>query len=166
MLSDRLVRMIEDHAEELSHALVQNLQSNPRTESYHQLSREAIHCRAYGVYRNLGLWLNSKADEGHCSKLHRVGKETPDRGSPSQRGRLRPHLDQVPSTRLYSVCRFGRFCRGALPGAGASSPIRPVLRQSHLLHRQGLRARGYFRGDEPHRQERALSLPRPPAPWS
>ena len=54
MLSDRLVRMTEDHAEELTHALVQNLQSNQRTGSYHQLSREAIHRRAYDVYKNLG----------------------------------------------------------------------------------------------------------------
>jgi len=63
MLSDRLVRMIEHHAEELTRALVEDLQSNPRTASYHRLSREAIHDRAHNVYKNLGLWLNSKAEE-------------------------------------------------------------------------------------------------------
>ena len=62
MLSDRLVRMIEHHADELTRALVQDIQSNPRTASYHRLSRETIHNRTYHVYKDLGLWLSSKGE--------------------------------------------------------------------------------------------------------
>jgi len=63
MLSDRLIRMIEHHADELTRGLVVDLRSNTRTPSYHRLSREAIHNRTYNVYKNLGLWLGSKAQE-------------------------------------------------------------------------------------------------------
>jgi hypothetical protein len=63
MLSDRLIRMIEHHADELTRALVENLLSNRRTASYNRLSREALHGRTYDVYKNLGLWLSSKAEE-------------------------------------------------------------------------------------------------------
>jgi hypothetical protein len=82
MLSDRLVRMIENHAEELTRALVQNLQSNPRTASYHRVSREAVHRRTYDVYKNLGLWLNSKADEDIEANYTELGKKREAEGAP------------------------------------------------------------------------------------
>ena len=82
MLSDRLVRMIEHHAEELTRALVDDLQSNPRTASYHRLSREAIHDRTYHVYKDLGLWLNSKAEEDIEASYTELGKERAAEGIP------------------------------------------------------------------------------------
>jgi len=82
MLSDRLVRMIEHHADELTRALVENLRSNPRTASYHRLSREAIHDRAYLVYKNLGLWLNSKAEEDIEANYTELGKKREAEGVP------------------------------------------------------------------------------------
>jgi hypothetical protein len=75
MLSDRLVRMIEDHADELTRALVHNLQTNPRTASYHKLPREAIHERTYNVYKNLSLWLSSKSDENIEASYTDMGKQ-------------------------------------------------------------------------------------------
>ena len=82
MLSDRLVRMIEQHAEDLTRALVENLQSNPRTASYHRLSRGAIHDRAHHVYKNLGLWLNSKAEEDIEASYTELGREREAEGIP------------------------------------------------------------------------------------
>ena len=82
MLSDRLVRMIEQHAEELTRALVEDIQSNPRTASYHRLSRGAIHDRAYNVYKDLGLWLNSKAEEDIEASYTALGKEREAEGIP------------------------------------------------------------------------------------
>jgi hypothetical protein len=82
MLSDRLVRMIEQHADELTRALVENLHSNPRTASYHRLSREAIHDRTYNVYKNLGLWLSSKAEEDIEAAYTELGKEREVEGIP------------------------------------------------------------------------------------
>ena len=82
MLSDRLIRMIEHHADELTRALVEDLQSNPRTASYHRLSREAIHDRTYHVYKDLGLWLNSKAEEDIEASYTELGKEREAEGIP------------------------------------------------------------------------------------
>jgi hypothetical protein len=82
MLSDRLIRMIELHADELTRALVKDLQSNTHTASYHRLSREAIHDRTYNVYKNLGLWLSSKAEEDIEAAYTELGKKREAEGIP------------------------------------------------------------------------------------
>jgi len=63
MLSARLVKMIENHAQELTQGVVSDLQANPKTPSYHQLSREALHQRVHEVFRDFGQWLEYKPDE-------------------------------------------------------------------------------------------------------
>ncbi len=63
MLSARLVQMIEDHAEELTRGVINDLHSNRRTPHYHHLTHEQLHHRTYTVYRNLGHWLSHKTDE-------------------------------------------------------------------------------------------------------
>jgi len=82
MLSDRLVRMIEGHAEELTRALDEDLQSNPRTASYHSLQRETIHHRTYQVYKELGVWLNSKAESDIETNFMELGKQREGEGVP------------------------------------------------------------------------------------
>ena len=75
MLSDRLVRMIEHHADELTRALVDDLHTNPRTASYHKFSREAIHHRTYSVYKDLGQWLNRNAEEEIEARYTTLGNQ-------------------------------------------------------------------------------------------
>jgi len=82
MLSDRLVRMIEHHADELTRGLVEDLRSNPRTASYHKFSREAIQLRTYHVYKDLGLWLNSKAEEDIEARYTKLGNQREAEGVP------------------------------------------------------------------------------------
>jgi len=82
MLSDRLVRLIEHHADELTRALVEDLHTNPRTVSYHRFSREAIQQRTYNVYKDLGLWLNSKAEEEIEARYTGLGKQREAEGIP------------------------------------------------------------------------------------
>jgi hypothetical protein len=121
MLSDRLVRMIEDHGEELTHALVQNLQSNQRTGSYHQLSREAIHRRAYDVYKNLGSWLNSKAEEDIEADYPALGTRREAEGVP---------LSEV----VYALILTKYHLRDYIGGAGlVDSAV--DLYQEQELHR-------------------------------
>jgi hypothetical protein len=74
--------MIESHADELTHALVEDIRSNSRTASYHRLSREAIQHRTYHVYKDLGLWLNSKADEDIEANYTELGKKRKAEGLP------------------------------------------------------------------------------------
>jgi hypothetical protein len=57
MISVRLVGMIEDHAEQLTAGLVNDLQRHPRLSGYHRLSPDELHNRAYNVYHNLSKWV-------------------------------------------------------------------------------------------------------------
>jgi len=69
MLSAHLIRTIEMHAEELTRELLDDLGRNPRTPSFHGLTREELHSRVYDVYHNLGRWLAEK-DESHIEKAY------------------------------------------------------------------------------------------------
>ena len=57
MLSARLVRMIEDHAEPLAREVLKDLQTNAHTPAYHSLSEHDLYARVYDVYHNLGRWV-------------------------------------------------------------------------------------------------------------
>ena len=57
MLSSRLIRAIEDHAEELTQGVLADVGQNPRTPAYHSLPRSELHRRVYDVYHHLGRWL-------------------------------------------------------------------------------------------------------------
>lgn len=74
MLHARLVRMVEDHADQITHALLNDLQSNPRTPTYHSLSRDELHRRVFEVYRNLGRWVADEADETVEAAYSDLGK--------------------------------------------------------------------------------------------
>jgi hypothetical protein len=60
MLSARLIRAIEQHAEELTKGVIAELRRNPRTPAYHGLANPELHHRVYTVYRNLGRWIGEK----------------------------------------------------------------------------------------------------------
>jgi hypothetical protein len=62
MLSARLVRMIQDHAEDLTREVLRDLQSNPRTPAYHTLPPDELRRRIYDVYHNFGRWLGDKTE--------------------------------------------------------------------------------------------------------
>ena len=63
MLSARLVQIIEEHAEELTGRVLEDVAANPRTPHYHGLSSEEMHRRVYDVYHNLGRWLGDQTEE-------------------------------------------------------------------------------------------------------
>jgi hypothetical protein len=63
VLSARLIRLIEEHAEQLTSRVLADLASNPRTTTFSRMSREELHRRVYDVYHNLGRWIGDKTDE-------------------------------------------------------------------------------------------------------
>jgi len=81
-LSDKLIRIIEANAEELTDLVVKKLQSSPRTESYHQLSYSDLYARAYEVYHNLGRWLWEKSNEAVQAWYNELGKKRFEEGIP------------------------------------------------------------------------------------
>ena len=82
MLSTRLVRMIEDHAEELTGEVLKDLSSHPRTPAYHRLTHTELHRRVYDVYRNLGRWLGNKSDEPVEATYGALGRVRREEGIP------------------------------------------------------------------------------------
>lgn len=63
MLSTRLVRMIEAHAEELTHSVVTDLKRNPKTPTYNKLPVDALHRRVNAVFQEFGEWLEHKPEQ-------------------------------------------------------------------------------------------------------
>ncbi len=63
MISTRLIRMIEDHADELTRGLIQQLKTHPNTASYRRFPETEIHNRTYNVYKNFGAWMVGKPHE-------------------------------------------------------------------------------------------------------
>ena len=82
MLSGRLVRLIEDHAEQITNDLICDLKVNPRTASYHGLADSEIHRRVFNVYRNLGEWLSGEAETTVEAHYFALGKNRALEGVP------------------------------------------------------------------------------------
>ncbi len=82
LLSARLIRMIEEHADELTRVLIDNLHRNARTPSYHRIPREELHRRISEVYRKLGTWLSNISDETIESVYEELGRDRRVQGTP------------------------------------------------------------------------------------
>jgi hypothetical protein len=74
MLAARLVRRIEDHAEEITRAVLKDLSTNPRTPAYHRLSLEELHDRVYDVYHHLGRTLGEESEEAIEAAYGELGR--------------------------------------------------------------------------------------------
>jgi hypothetical protein len=82
MLSFRLVKAIESHAEQLTRGVVHDLQTNQRTPMYHTVPAEELHHRAHAVYSNLGRWLGEKTDQTIEAFYGELGKKRCAEGIP------------------------------------------------------------------------------------
>jgi hypothetical protein len=81
-LSDRLIRIIEHRADELTQATIKELQSNSRTPSYHGLSYRDLYSRVYAVYHDLGVWLYEKSSDAVRGWYHGLGAKRYEEGIP------------------------------------------------------------------------------------
>lgn len=98
MLLARLIWLIENHAESLTRATVEDILSNPRTPSFHSLSREEMESRIYRLYRNLGRWIGTNDESQIEAEYFDLG-----------RGRK---ADGVPLSELvYSVILYKKHLR-------------------------------------------------------
>jgi hypothetical protein len=82
MLSERLIKIIEGHAEELTGGAVEKLQSSPHTRSYHGLSRDKLHHWLFEVYHDLGCWLLKNTDHEIRARYSELGKQRFNEGIP------------------------------------------------------------------------------------
>lgn len=82
MLSGRLVRIIEDHAEALTASLIGELRRDPRCAAYHKLGGAELYKRTFNIYHNLGEWLMGKAESSIEDHFSNLGKQRAIEGIP------------------------------------------------------------------------------------
>jgi hypothetical protein len=82
MLLARLIWLIENHADSLTRATVEDLQSNPRTPSFHSIAREEMESRIYGLYRNLGRWIGTRDEAQIETEYVDLGRSRRADGAP------------------------------------------------------------------------------------
>ncbi len=82
MLSDRLIQMIQDHAEDLMSGLIGKLKTHSRTPAYRRFSDAEIHDRVYTVYKELGAWMGGKPDEEIRGHYEALGVRRFEEGTP------------------------------------------------------------------------------------
>lgn len=62
MLAVRLVRLIENHSEQLSRGLTEKVWNSPRCSDLHKVPADELKVRTHEVYRNLSDWLMNKTE--------------------------------------------------------------------------------------------------------
>ena len=62
MLAVRLVRLIENHIEQLSRDLSEKVWNSPRCSDLNKVPASELQARTHEIYRNLSDWLLDKAD--------------------------------------------------------------------------------------------------------
>ena len=57
MLYEKFIRLVEDHAEELTKEWIKEIKSNPSTSGYKKMDDAVLGVRVFDVYRRLGDWV-------------------------------------------------------------------------------------------------------------
>lgn len=119
MLSVFLIRMIENHAEDLTREVLADFAKNPRTPHLHAVSQEELHQRAFDLFRNLGQWLADRHD-GHIEEPYaRLGRDR--------------HVEGVPlSEVIYAVILIKEHLRNYVRRAGAASTALELYQEVEL----------------------------------
>jgi len=105
VLSARLIKLIEEHAEDLTREVLRDLAGNARIPSYNSLPADELHRRVYDVYHNLGRWLGDKTEEHLESTFGGLGR--------------RRHAEGVPlSEAVYALVMIKDHLRGYIRAVG------------------------------------------------
>lgn len=73
MIAVRLVRLIEQHSEELTQGLLNKFLSSPRTSDLRKVPANELHDRSNEILRNLSEWLLSKSDNDVARRFREIG---------------------------------------------------------------------------------------------
>ena len=77
MLIGKFIRLVEDHADQLTKTWIKEVRSNPSTKNYRDFSDEVLGKRIYDVYKRLGNWLlnDDPADKKTAEHFMNLGYE-------------------------------------------------------------------------------------------
>ena len=73
MLSYRLVRLIETHAEELADGLERKVMASLPLRAFRAIPKHELRERVYEIYRNLGSWLLGESDTQIEQRYREIG---------------------------------------------------------------------------------------------
>ncbi len=74
MISQRLLRLVQQDADRLTNDLIAEIRRDPRTAAYHRLSEEDLHERALDLFHNLGQWLSSRTEFAVQTRYEAFGR--------------------------------------------------------------------------------------------
>ena len=69
-ISDKLVKLIERDADQLSKNWLSNVQSHPLTPTYHIYDKKKLYERAFRVYSQLGKWISRETSKEDIAKYY------------------------------------------------------------------------------------------------
>lgn len=70
LVSPRLIKLIEDHADELTRKWLKIVRSHPDTPTYHTYDENKLYERAFSVYGQLSKWLSANTTKGEVEHLY------------------------------------------------------------------------------------------------
>ena len=141
MLAVRLVRLIENHIEQLSRDLSEKVWSSPRCSDLNKVPAAQLEARTREIYRNLSDWLLDKTEAQVERRYTELGAARAEQGVAYSHF-VWAIISTKEHVRAFRPARRSvRERHGTARGAGASAPAQPVLRSRAVLRRRGLRAR-------------------------
>jgi hypothetical protein len=82
MLSNRLVRRIEDRSDALASGLLHKIQRSARTEAFRKVPPDELTDRVSEIYRHLGEWLLDKSEADIEHRYTQIGTRRAQQGVP------------------------------------------------------------------------------------
>lgn len=73
MVAVRLVRLIEQHSDELTDELLQKFYSSPNTRELRKVPAHELRIRSHEILRNISDWLLSKSDAEVARRYREIG---------------------------------------------------------------------------------------------
>ena len=82
MLSNRLVRLIEIHANALALSLSEKVQASGQLSQYHKVPIYELNARVYEIYHQLGNWLLERKEQDIEHRYTAIGIRRAAQGVP------------------------------------------------------------------------------------
>ncbi len=75
-ISDKLVKLIENNADQLTKNWLEDVQKHPTTPTYHTYDKEKLYQRAFRVYSHLGKWISKETSKEDIAQYYTaLGKQ-------------------------------------------------------------------------------------------
>jgi hypothetical protein len=82
MLSVRLIKLIEAHAESLTREVVEDLPTNENTPAFRRISKAELEPRVFAFYQNLGNWIGDPKEDAVRAEYEEWGRIRTRQGIP------------------------------------------------------------------------------------